>query len=137
MIGLPTVLKRWGLFCTFLMLSQTALAKDISVFVSFSMPETLLLATIKDAAAHNSPVIFKGLYQDSMQKMAVKIFELAKAVPNAAFQIDPIAFRQYHIDRVPAFVIKQGDSFDVLRGNLTISRVLEEVKSHGSLRGHL
>jgi len=119
------------------MLSQTALAKDISVFVSFSMPETLLLATIKDAAAHNSPVIFNGLYQDSMQQMAVKIFELAKAAPNASFQIDPIAFRHYHIDRVPAFVIKQGDSFDVLRGNLTLSRVLEEVKSHGSLRGHL
>ena len=131
------LVKRLALLSSLLWASQLMATQEISVFISFSMPENLLVHTIKDASKYNAPVILRGLYKDSMQETAAKIFELSKRVPQASFQIDPLAFDNYQITQVPAFVVKQGGSFDVVAGNMTIESVLKEVKRHGDLRGSL
>lgn len=114
---------------------QLVAAQEFQVFISFSMPKMLLEQTIKDAANHNVPVVLNGLYQDSMQKTAVKLFELAKKAPNASIQIDPIAFEKYGINQVPAFVASKGNQFDVVMGNISIDRAMSEINTHGELRG--
>lgn len=104
---------------------------DYRVFISFSMPQNLLAETIADAARHHIPVTLNGFYQDSMQATAIKIFELSKNNPDLSLQIDPTAFERYHINQVPAFVADNQQTFDVIFGNITIERCLEEISRFG------
>lgn len=113
-------------------ISQSALAKtQYQVFVSFSMPNRLLEETLRDAAHHGIPVLLNGLVNDSMRDTAVKIFELTKKVPNCSMQIDPTAFERYGITQVPAFVAVNQKSFDVVLGNITMERAMDEVTRFG------
>jgi len=113
-------------------ISQSALAKtQYQVFVSFSMPNRLLEETLRDAAHHGIPVLLNGFVTDSMRDTAVKIFELTKKVPNCSMQIDPTAFERYGITQVPAFVAVNQKSFDVVLGNITMERAMDEVTRFG------
>lgn len=113
-------------------ISQSALAKtQYQVFVSFSMPNRLLEETLRDAAHHGIPVLLNGFVNDSMRDTAVKIFELTKKVPNCSMQIDPTAFERYGITQVPAFVAVNQKSFDVVLGNITMERAMDEVRRFG------
>jgi conjugal transfer pilus assembly protein TrbC len=103
----------------------------IQVFVSFSMPNKLLEETVLDAARHNVPVILNGFYHDSMQETAVKIFELSKKAPNLSMQIDPTAFERYHIVQVPAWVAENQSTFDVVWGNVTFEKAMDELSRFG------
>jgi len=113
-------------------ISQSALAKtQYQVFVSFSIPNRLLEETLRDAAHHGIPVLLNGFVNDSMRDTAVKIFELTKKVPNCSMQIDPTAFERYGITQVPAFVAVNQKSFDVVLGNITMERAMDEVTRFG------
>ena len=115
-----------------ILLAQVSIAStQYRVFVSFSMPERLLQETVLDAAKHQIPVVLNGFYHDSMQETAVKIFELSKRIPNLSLQIDPPAFERYGIKQVPALVADNNHSFDVIFGNITIERGLEEISRFG------
>lgn len=113
-------------------ISQNALAKtQFQVFVSFSMPNRLLEETVRDAAHHGIPVILNGFVNDSMRETAVKIFELSKKIPDCSMQIDPTAFERYGIKQVPAFVADNQKTFDVVFGNVTIERAMDEMAQFG------
>lgn len=108
-------------------------AQAISVFVSFSMPSQLLEETIKDATNHQVPVVLNGFYQDSMRETAIKLFALAKKVPNASIQIDPIVFERFKINQVPAWVLEGEHSFDVIFGNITFDKARDEFAHYGDV----
>ena len=113
-------------------LTQSASAKtEFQVFLSFSMPNSLFEETVRDAALHGIPVILNGLVNDSMRETAVKIFELSKKIPDLTMQIDPTAFERYGITQVPAFVADNQKTFDVVFGNVTIERAMDEVTRFG------
>ncbi len=101
------------------------------VFVSFSMPQQLFEETALDAARHEIPLILNGFYHDSMQETAIKIFELSKKIPNLSLQIDPPAFERYGIKQVPAFVAENKKTFDVVYGNITVERAMDEIARFG------
>ncbi|MBN9229578.1 MAG: type-F conjugative transfer system pilin assembly protein TrbC [Legionella sp. 40-6] len=115
-------------------LAQSAFSFTTSVFVSFSMPNDLLEAVFKDASNHEIPVYLKGLIEDDMRKTLSRIFEYSQKYPNLSVQIDPFAFEQYGIDRVPALVVAKGNQFDVLYGNVTIDDGLLWLKRKGDVR---
>lgn len=117
-----------------MLLAQSASCTTTSVFVSFSMPNELIEALFKDAAHHDVPVYLNGLIDDDMKKTLARIFDYSQKYPNLSVQIDPFAFEQYHIDRVPALVVAQGDQFDVLYGNVTLDDGLLWLKRKGDLR---
>lgn len=104
------------------------------MFVSFSMPEKLLVETARDAASHQVPLIINGFYNDSMRETAAKIFDLSKQVPNLSIQIDPTAFERYAIKTVPALVCDSNYKFDVVLGNTTIDAAIDEIKRFGEIR---
>lgn len=95
------------------------------------MPNSLFEETVRDAALHGIPVILNGLVNDSMRETAVKIFELSKKIPDLTMQIDPTAFERYGITQVPAFVADNQKTFDVVFGNVTIERAMDEVTRFG------
>lgn len=117
-----------------LMSLNTYTATKISVFVSFSMPEKLLLETLQDCRRLELDVNLNGLHQNSMLATSQKIMSLSNLLSNSLpnVQIDPTAFERYRIQQVPALVVDTGDCFDVIYGNLPIEEGLRRLRDKGA-----
>lgn len=123
-------IRHAGIFLT-LILSSTCQASDYMLFISFSMPEKLMIQTLKDASAHKVPVLLNGLIEDSMPKTIKKIMFYTQKVPDLAIQIDPESFQKYQIKKVPALVSDNGQVFDVVYGNNSLSTLIDEIQRKG------
>lgn len=110
-------------------------AVEKRLFVSFSMPETLLSQSFEQAEHLHVTVVFNGLIDNSMPKTASKLSRLTERYPELSIQIDPVAFEDFGIDAVPALVVSQGQIFDVVRGNLALSDALSLIHERGELKG--
>lgn len=106
-------------------------APTAQVFVSFSMPDQLLQQTLSESARLNIPVFLNGLIDNSMPATVQRIQALSKTVPNLNLQIDPTAFERFGIKQVPALVVDNGKTFDVLYGNLSLRDGLLQIAEHG------
>lgn len=106
-------------------------ASTVSVFISFSMPNTLLEETLNECTRLHIPAYLNGLYQDSMKNTALKVMELSKKIPNLNLAIDPTLFERFGIQQVPALVIEEGKTFDVIYGHLTLQEGLMRIAGHG------
>ncbi|RUR10015.1 type-F conjugative transfer system pilin assembly protein TrbC [Legionella septentrionalis] len=111
----------------------SSFAAQISVLVSFSMPETLLQETLKESAQLNIPAYINGLYRDSMSETALKVMALSKRIPNLNLNIDPTKFERFGIHQVPALVVDDGKNFDVIYGHLTIQEGLTRMAGRGDV----
>ncbi len=74
------------------------------VFISLSMPEATLARLVDQAARARAQLLLRGLTEGSLPRTAARIQQLIGTRP-VAVQIDPRAFDQYAIQRVPAFVL--------------------------------
>lgn len=85
------------------------------IFVSFSLPEDSLRALLAEAGRTGSPLVLRGLVEDSMQRTAARLGELlgtqngreASAESTPSLAIDPTLFERFDVDQVPAFVLPQ------------------------------
>ncbi len=111
----------------------SSFAVQLSVFVSFSMPETLLRETLKESAQRNIPAYLNGLYRDSMSETALKVMALNQLIPNLNMAIDPTLFERFGIQKVPALVVDDGKAFDVIYGHLTIQEGLARMAGRGEV----
>lgn len=103
----------------------------IIVFISFSMPDSSLEQIIQEAEKLQVPVVLRGLYQNSFQKTAAKIFDLVKDEQKGGVMIDPLWFRKFNIESVPAIVVNEDDKFDVVYGQASIKGALKIVAQKG------
>lgn len=101
------------------------------VFISFSMPEPLLIEILKEADLLKIPSYLNGLYQHSMQKTIHRILRLSNKIKNLTIQIDPRLFERFSIHAVPALVVSNGKKWDVIYGNLSLSAGLERIADQG------
>jgi conjugal transfer pilus assembly protein TrbC len=116
-----------------LVMTSYALASPKAlVFVSFSMPERLLIETLKDSARLSIPAVLNGLHHNSMLETAKKMEALSHEVPDLQMQIDPTAFERFDIHQVPAFVLEHKGCFDVIYGHLPLQEGLNRLMSHGA-----
>lgn len=105
------------------------------LFVSLGMPDSLLQSLLEQAKALQVTVVIRGLYHDSFDATLKRLTELFPKDEADKFQgiaINPLWFKTYHIDAVPAVVVPhtQDNDFDVIFGNLTLSDALENVQHH-------
>lgn len=107
------------------------------LFVSFSMPESLLKQSFEQAERFHVTVVLNGLMDNSMPKTALKLSRLTAQYPKLSIQIDPVAFEDFGIDAVPALVVSQDRIFDVVRGNLALSDALSLIHERGQLKGRV
>ena len=112
-----------------LLIQSVQAAQTIQVFVSFSMPNNLLIQTLTESTALHIPATLNGLYHNSMPETMHKILSLSKKIPNLALQIDPISFERYGIHQVPALVVDNGKDFNVIYGNLSLHDGLQRLAS--------
>jgi conjugal transfer pilus assembly protein TrbC len=114
-----------------LYLNQATAMPNVQVFVSFSMPDTLLIETLKDSARLNIPAYLNGLHHNSMQETAAKIMKLSQEVKGLSLQIDPTAFERFGITQVPALVVANSQNFDVIYGHLPLQEGLMRIAGSG------
>lgn len=83
------------------------------VFVSFSMPDDSLRSLLMEAARTDSPLVLRGLVENSMERTVARLGELLGSgdsgettdKPTPSIAIDPTLFDRFDVDNVPAFVL--------------------------------
>lgn len=125
------------------------------VFVSTSMPETLIKSYYNEAAKFGAVLVFKGLPNGSFREHAELILKLQGDQPQikdnallssnklAGSIIDDESFRKYAVERVPTIALIQEEecfdhascktTYDIISGNIGIKGALEEFAKAGEL----
>lgn len=124
-------------------------ADGVILFISFSMPDALILQMSQQAAAFHASVVIRGLVKNSFPKTLQRILSLKLQAKKAhsAFAgvgIDPVWFSQFNITAVPALVVTHRPAhcvsehqcpdqpYDVIYGNQAIADSLHEMARSGS-----
>lgn len=123
-------------------------APDAILFVSFSMPESLLLTISDQAAQFNIPVVIKGLVNNDFKQTVATFSRLSHEAQKQhlnfkGVSIDPVWFTQFNITAVPALVVSYrpasclassicaNQPFDVVYGNTQLKKGLELIAERG------
>ncbi|KTC87651.1 putative conjugative transfer protein TrbC [Legionella drozanskii LLAP-1] len=120
------------------------------LFVSFSMPDSLLFALADEAALFNIPVVINGLVEGDFKKTIETFKRLHTEAKKQQFNfkgvsIDPVWFAQFQIKSVPALVVTEppktcaiasdcdNQPFDVVYGNASLRKALELIAKKGDV----
>ncbi len=100
----------------------------LRIFVSLSMPESLLKQYDVIAKKIGAKLVLKGFKNNSFK-------ETIKYTQKIAIEVDPVAFKKFGVTSVPSFVLSDNDKFDKLVGNVSINYALTRFKDEGNLSG--
>lgn len=126
------------------MTNPVAHKQSVMVFVSLSMPRQSLIAVLHDANKIKASVIMRGLVHNSFKETVQEIANLVKEAGSGGIAFDPLAFKKFDIEAVPAVVVinpehpcltqqhcdRQRD-YDVMSGNIPLSAALREIRDRG------
>lgn len=85
---------------------------DLIIFVSFSMPDDLLIKYSQQAKDAGATLVLRGLYEHSLRKTQAKAAPLNPAV--AGWEINPVLFRKFHVNKVPSIVLADAEAAEVV-----------------------
>jgi len=117
----------------------------LQIFVSHSMPISLLKSYAKEATKYNGVLVFRGLPEGSFHRLAKLVSDISgDNAEGIAMQIDDEAFKAFDIKSVPTIVLSKpasifseqlkGGAFDKIGGNVTIKYALEVFAKEGDLK---
>lgn len=109
---------------------KPSLRQPILFFISFSLPDKLLKQYQLEASRLGIPLVLRGLYHHSFTDTAKKLYMILRQHNQGGIIINPILFASYHINKVPALVVRKENHFDVIYGNLSIMGLLNIIKVH-------
>ncbi|MCB1082530.1 MAG: type-F conjugative transfer system pilin assembly protein TrbC [Chlamydiia bacterium] len=102
-----------------------SLSNKLFIFISFSIPEETLKELSYGLEKIGGSFLIKGLPQNSFRAF----FEKSKALKEkgifAPIVIDPEAFEDFHIEKVPTFVLKNETAFEKYEGNIPLYDALK------------
>lgn len=98
----------------------------IVIFISFSMPSQSIKTILYDAEKIEAAVVIRGLIDRSFQKTINQIYGITQN-NHVSLQIDPEIFKQYGIKKAPALLIRAGDDYQILYGDVAIDNLLKYV----------
>jgi conjugal transfer pilus assembly protein TrbC len=101
------------------------------IFVSFSMPSSLLIKLDEIARKAGGKLIIRGLKNNSFKETIAYIKQMQSQ--GIAVDIDPQAFECFDVQLVPAFVLSEGLKYDKITGNVSVRYALEQFVQHGDL----
>ena len=118
---------------------------SLQIFVSHSMPISLLKSYAKEATKYNGVLVFRGLPVGSFHKLSNLVSDISgDNAEGIAMQIDDEAFKAFNIKIVPTIVLSRsasifseqvkGGAFDKIGGNVTIKYALEVFAKEGDLK---
>ena len=109
--------------------TQTTISVPVLIFVSFSMPKESIKGWIFQARKIGAAVYIRGLVNNSFKDTTKAVLELVQDQPGGLL-IDPTVFKKYSITQVPAVVVTNSDSFDVIYGDVTLNYALERLSKN-------
>ena len=78
---------------------------QIFVFVSLSMSDQEMAQILRDAKVFNAQVIVRGFHKGNLKATVDRIRDLNGIVKGSGVGIDPLRFKMFGIERVPAYVM--------------------------------
>ena len=110
----------------------------LQIFVSSSMPKSLLKQYAREAKQYNGVLTFRGLTDGSFRKFTNLVYEISEE-DSAAIQIDDVSFTEYGILQVPTIILSKPNSifskdvskYDKITGAITIKAALEIFANSG------
>lgn len=114
--------------------NDQAPSSNVLIFVSFSMPKESLRGWLREADRIKAPVIVRGLLHNSFRDTTKAVMDIISD-NRGGIQLNPLFFRRFHIEKVPAVVVihsdclaqEMCDSFDVIYGDVTLDYALKEI----------
>jgi conjugal transfer pilus assembly protein TrbC len=116
---------------------------DFYMFASFGLSNSLLRQMLDYAKIYNGVIVFRGIENNSFKQTAEHIKSLSKEGEEAAIIIDPTLFKQFEVERVPAYILVKREkcpvgisckpSYDKITGNITPKYALEKFAEKGEL----
>jgi type-F conjugative transfer system pilin assembly protein TrbC len=117
----------------------------LQIFVSSSMPISLLKSYAREAIRYNGVLVFRGLPEGSFYRLAKLVSDISgNNAEGIAMQIDDEAFKAFNVKVVPTIVLSktasifseqvQGGAFDKIGGNVIIKYALEVFAKEGDLK---
>lgn len=122
----------------------------VYIAVSFSMPTLELRQLAVEARKAGAALVIQGPVRGSFKetlRMSQKVFEGSE--DGEGMQVDPRVFQQYHVTRVPAFIVANDGvqdcaeeglecqraevPFDVVRGNISLKAALKLLSEKGNV----
>lgn len=115
---------------------ETRADYDLHVFISKSMPEgalRLMFQQAKDLPPGRVRFVLRGF---EPQQVGPLISHFRRLFPDPLtddfiIEIDPVHFRDYNIDTVPAYLVKDQDKWFQARGMASLHGVIENVRRRG------
>jgi conjugal transfer pilus assembly protein TrbC len=117
-------------------------------FASFSMPAASVVRLVKTMNQAGGTVVFRGFKNDSLKATAAEMQRLG--IASGGIVVNPKAFTQYRIGRVPAYVVTRGGdansqvdssgcalpaSYVSLSGDVTPAYALRQIVDHSPTYG--
>lgn len=116
---------------------------DFYMFASFGLSDSLLRQMLDYAKIYNGVIVLKGIENNSFKQTAEHVQRLSKEGEEAAIIIDPTLFKQFEVERVPAYILAKQEkcpvglsckpSYDKITGNITPKYALEKFVEKGEL----
>lgn len=116
---------------------------SLMIFVSSSMPISLLKTYAKEAEKYGAVLVFKGLPGGSFKALTDLVISIQGESDNCPMQIDDEAFERYSINLLPSIVLAKTDrckpwqtclvTYDKIIGNIGIKAALERFSNDGEL----
>jgi type-F conjugative transfer system pilin assembly protein TrbC len=116
---------------------------SVYVFISFSLPKTMLDNLVIQARLAKAPLVLRGFYQESILKTRQKLQTLVKkGKPPPVTLIDPTLFERFNVTQVPAYVVTKGEAlpcrvdgckvpeFWGAKGEVPLDYALEQISDH-------
>lgn len=99
---------------------------EFYALVSTSMPQQSLKQWVKQGKEFSIPVVLRGFVGNSF-KETVTAFK--KLDVHGGFNIDPVIFNEFNVEKVPALVYQRQESRwgRIVYGNVSIRGALEEM----------
>lgn len=102
------------------------------IFISFSMPKYSIEQWLSQAKRYHGSVILRGLIQNSFKETALQLKEILR-LSHYGIQLNPILFKDFQIDSVPAVVLAIGNQFDKVSGDVSLENALEAIADRGTV----
>lgn len=123
---------------------------SLYIFVSFSMPDSLIREYLQDALRFGGRVVVRGLVDGSMPKTQRKLASLIEEDESRRIgaSIDPRAFEAFDIQTVPAIAlgehsvkrcdteecVVQAGLHDIIYGSVSVEYALEQFADSGDIK---
>lgn len=115
---------------------------ELQIFVSSSMPISLLKSYASEAKKYGGVLVFNGLPDGSFRKLTDLAYEISEE-ETAGIQIDDESFNLYSITQVPTIVLSESKSlfsknpedtkYDKIAGAISIKGALEIFANNGDV----